>query len=100
MDQARWFVVLSVVVVMLTVLTLLSRHSQPSTPASQTQTVKSEAQTSQPQQTERAYTASKRKIRQPSASSIKYSTPPKHVFAIDTEGIEDDNKKISEKTGR
>lgn len=100
MDQARWLVVLSVIIVMLTVLTFLSKQAEYPSTVNQTEIVQSQQKHKKTEQTTRPYTASRRKIRQPSASNIKYSTPPKHVFAIDTDGLKKDNEKIVNQIGK
>ncbi|MDN5280044.1 MAG: hypothetical protein PWR01_4009 [Clostridiales bacterium] len=81
MDQARWIVVFSVIVFMIATLTLLHKFSKPSVeplakPAEQNESVSLPVVSDQPE-----------KVAQPSVmakpTSIKFSRPPAHVFAVE-----------------
>lgn len=78
MDQARWLVVFSVVVVMIATLSLLHRYSRANDSAiANTDTIITQNLTGSSHQATRSSTQVNKQGR------FKYSTPPRHVFSIE-----------------
>jgi hypothetical protein len=93
MDQARWLVVFSVVVVMITVLSLLHRYSRPTNDIVDNVDVRvDQSRTALSQQNTEPSTQVGKQGR------FKYSTPPKHVFSMEKSStFVEENKEFKDK---
>lgn len=101
MDQARWIVVFSVIFLMMTVLTILHRFSVVET-INRTPIEKSEVleKTTKGEKVSSSIKHEAGAWKSPAASSIKYSKPPAHVFAVEENVSFIKEEEVKEDKGR
>lgn len=94
MDQARWLVVFSVVVVMIATLSLLHRYSR-SNDSAIANTEASGTQNRSESSQQVVHTSEQKFNRQ---GRFKYSAPPRHVFSIENSStFVEENKEFKDK---